>query len=1224
VSLTLNTLGRFEILWDGQLVTDLSLRKSQALLVYLALNPGSHNRSRLAGLLWGDLPETNARRNLRHALHRLRHGVDPAILESDRLSVGLRPDLPVQVDVLDFEALVARADRCRREGDLDAAARHIEAALERYGGDFLAGFDVPGCLGFEEWVARRQARVRERLLKSLDTLVTHWTQRGAYERALRYARRQLALEPLRERAHRQMMTLLALTGQRSAALAQYEACQRILSDELGLEPLEETLALRRAIENARSVDSGAGAPDRPADRFTNLPFVGREEEHATLVRWWEATRRGCGQLTLVEGEAGVGKTRLVTEALRYAETQGALVLQGRCYEFGDGVPYQPIAEALRVYFREEALDLSPIWLAELARLLPSLHEVHPDLPEVHHSAGEAARQRLFEAMGRLLLSLCEAHSTICFFLDDLHWADQATLDLLHYLVRHLNDAPIWLVGTYRPEETGLSHPLTRLRQGLSRDRSVARLPLVPLGDAPVRVLAQSLVGEGAGSALGEFLHRESEGNAFILVEMVSALEEEGALVLNDVPSLGSGGSRPRWTWIGAPAAETLPASVQDIVLQRVGRLSQAAQRLLTLVAVMGQQFDVPLLQGAAGRDGDAVDGSLDEWLARRLVQQEGPPACYDFTHDKIRAVVYRAIQPGQRQRLHRRVGQALEQRFGSRIEAHAASLAYHFEQAGVVEKALLYLPLAAAKAAAVYANQQALDYYRRALALCPPSGECRWRLLLQQADLLILVGAYEAAIAACRQVVDGGPAHWQARAYSDLARIYRIQRDYDAARRCATESERLTPDAGTGDDNWATSQRAQILQTLGEIEREQTNLPRAQELFEAALVIYQESEDARGVANCFKGLGDILSARGRYAEACDRYERAVATFKALGDKQSASVCLRGITMAIWRQGAYAAARAPALESLEVCRTIGDRQGEAASLINLGVVAIAQGDYDETQRCLSASVAIYRELGLERRTARGLHNLGIAYMESGDMAASRRCLEQALEINSVVGSPRDQALDLGWLGKLHWLCKDYEAAIDCLDLALALDGEIDAGEEEDWHLIWRAAVACETGDLSGARSYLQRSDEMVGQGTANLKAHDVMQWDASIHLAEGDVEAAQRLARLALAEAEAAGAGYRTLGELLIVLGRSLAADPAADDTEIHRCFEEALAVLPDVVPNMHLRGMTLYHYGNYLTDTGRLEQAAACLDEAREILQRIGVPTGFMERSQPGEAEEEN
>jgi ABC-type oligopeptide transport system substrate-binding subunit/DNA-binding SARP family transcriptional activator len=712
LSLTLNTLGRLEILWDGQPVPELTLRKSQALLIYLALNPGRHDRSRLAGLLWGDLPESNARRNLRHALHRLRNALDPDVLDSDRLSAGLDPDAPFQVDALDLAASVAQADRCRQAKDPATAASHLERAAALYQGDFLSNFDLPDCLEFEEWVARRRAQIREQILEALDTLVTHWTRHGAYERALRYAQRLLALEPLWENSHRRMMTLLALTGQRSAAMLQYERCRHLLATELGLEPLEETTALYRTIQRSGLSDSvdEAQPPTHPS---TSLPFVGRAEAHAVLLDAWEAARRCAGQLTLVEGEAGVGKTRLLEETLRYAETQGTLTLRGRCYEFGGGLPYQPIADALRGYFRTEQLALSPIWLAQLARLLPGLHQAHPDLPVPQRAADEAARQRLFEAVARLLQSICETTSALCLFLDDLHWADPSTLDLLHYLVRHLEDAPVWLVGTYRPEEVALSHPLTRLRQGLSRDHRVVHLTLKPLSLEAVQALARSLVGEGETTALGEFLYRESEGNPFILIETISDLQEEGAL-RQEAGQL---------VWTAPPVTERLPASVQDIILQRVGRLNERSQGLITLAAVVGQRFSAALLEDVAGHDREAVQESLGQWLARHLIVQEKADLQYDFSHDKIRAVLYHRVEPGERRRLHRRVGEALEHQFRDQTDEHVGALAYHWEQAGDATKATEYLVQAGDQARLVYAHQEATGYYRRALALQERLGE---------------------------------------------------------------------------------------------------------------------------------------------------------------------------------------------------------------------------------------------------------------------------------------------------------------------------------------------------------------------------------------------------------------------------------------------------------------------------------------------------------------------
>jgi oligopeptide transport system substrate-binding protein len=339
---------------------------------------------------------------------------------------------------------------------------------------------------------------------------------------------------------------------------------------------------------------------------------------------------------------------------------------------------------------------------------------------------------------RLVLSF--AHSSLVIFLDDLHWADQSTLDLLHYLVRHVEGASIWFVGTYRPEELSLSHPLTRLRQGLSRDHRVKRLTLEPLSGESVRALARSLVGERDEASLGDFLYRESEGNPFVLVETVNDLQERGALAAEEI-HLRYAENTPddrHLSWSGPPTHETLPTGVQDVILQRVGRLSEQAQRLLTLAAIVGQSFSIALLSAAAEQDADTIEKSLNEWLPRRLVQPCAHSAIqipisnlnplgsgfqYDFSHNKIRAVVYHATGLDHRRRLHRRVGEALEQIFSDRIDEHLGSLAYHWEQAQEPERATAYLLRAGDQARLLYAYEEAVDYYRRALAMLERQGD---------------------------------------------------------------------------------------------------------------------------------------------------------------------------------------------------------------------------------------------------------------------------------------------------------------------------------------------------------------------------------------------------------------------------------------------------------------------------------------------------------------------
>ena len=351
-SLTIRTLGALEIRWLGQPVSGLDSRKAQALLIYLALNRGPQERSHLAGLLWGERPETHARRNLRHALWSLRRQLDADLLCGDRLRIGLNPDFPGWVDALAFAAGLAQAARCRQAGDVPAAMRHLHQAVDLYAGDFLAHFELAGSPDFEHWVVRRRAWLHQRALDACAALTTYHTRRGEYSWALEYAQRQVALEPWWEEGNRQLIQLLALTGQRSAALAHYERFRQTLVAELGVEPMEETSAL---VERIQAAPASSASPPLPEHSVPALPFVGREAQHARLVASWELARQGQGRLTLVEGEAGVGKTRLAGEVLRYAAAQGATILRGRCYEFGDSIPYQPIVAALRSYLR----SLSP-------------------------------------------------------------------------------------------------------------------------------------------------------------------------------------------------------------------------------------------------------------------------------------------------------------------------------------------------------------------------------------------------------------------------------------------------------------------------------------------------------------------------------------------------------------------------------------------------------------------------------------------------------------------------------------------------------------------------------------------------------------------------------------------------------------------------------------------------------------------------------------------------
>jgi DNA-binding SARP family transcriptional activator len=347
--LQLSLLGKLQISRDGAPVTGFVSAKAQALLVYLAVTARPHDRQALAALLWGDMPQTEARANLRSALSNLRKLLEPYLLIS-RDEAAFNQASSYWLDVAAFEAaLVQPTSPVQGEPvplSWEVHSQALRQAIELYQGDFLEGFAVREALAFEEWLLSRRERLRQLAVQALHTLALEHTARGEYAAGIDYTTRLLALEPWREEAHRQLMILLARSDQRSAALAQYELCCRILAAELGVEPLPETTTLYERLKAA-----GAARPHNLPPQAT--PFVGRQAERAHIDGQLEQPT--CRLLTLV-GSGGIGKTRL---ALQTAA--------GKLTAFQDGVFFIPLAGVnaaeLLVSSIAEALQL-PIYGAE--------------------------------------------------------------------------------------------------------------------------------------------------------------------------------------------------------------------------------------------------------------------------------------------------------------------------------------------------------------------------------------------------------------------------------------------------------------------------------------------------------------------------------------------------------------------------------------------------------------------------------------------------------------------------------------------------------------------------------------------------------------------------------------------------------------------------------------------------------------------------------------------
>jgi DNA-binding SARP family transcriptional activator len=708
-------LGTLDIRYDDQPLPKPPTLKSQSLLVYLILHRHRpQSRDRLIGLLWGDRPERRARRSLSTALWHIRRCLPEDYILSDPHTVQFDPQSNFWLDVDEFESQVSHDD-----------IASLQLAVALYRGDFLDGF-------YDDWIINERYRLETLFLEALARLMVGHEAQGEHEAALATALRLLAYDPLREEAHRAAMRAYCRLGRRNAALEQYRRCREVVRGELGTEPMVETTELYRVILERRfevrrvpevvPVEMAAVGPPfapgrNPLDVVAPGKMVGREQEMAFLHECWQRAQTRHGELALISGEAGVGKTRLVEEFAHHLRWQGIRVLWGRCYEFERALPYQPVAEALRTILptlTPGELAGFPAWtLAEVARLVPEVLEQCPELEVPTAPRPDQERAHLFEGMGRFLARL-SSHGPLLIILEDLQWASESTLQLLHYLARHLADHPVLMIGTFRPEALGLEHPLLVLRRRLTRDGLARPLRLSRLSPEAVETLVVEMSGAGdAAVPLAKRLYQETEGNPFFLMEIVKALFETGVVQLQE------GAWRGDFTRI-SEGEIPLPASVTETIQARVHRLNDDTQEAVRLAAVLGREFDFDLLNAIWGRGEEATLEALDDLLRHRLIDEGTGPLGrdYTFTHHKIQEVVYAGMPRRRQQHAHARAGAAMETLYGPEVKALASELAFHFEQGRqldktLTEKAIHYLLQAGDWARGLYAHGDAIDYYQR-------------------------------------------------------------------------------------------------------------------------------------------------------------------------------------------------------------------------------------------------------------------------------------------------------------------------------------------------------------------------------------------------------------------------------------------------------------------------------------------------------------------------------
>jgi len=717
--------GGFRLLDGEDTISSLQAPRLQSLLAYLLLHrTAPQSRQQLAFRFWPETTDAQAQTNLRQLLHNLRQRLPRAgdYLRLDEHTAAWRVESDFSLDVAEFEQALLAASQA--SGQTRIAA--LERATTLYGGDLLPD-------SYAEWIIPLREGLAQRFVAALEELVLLHEERRSYAPAITHAQRLLRYDPLHEITYRHLMRLYALTGERAAALRVYHTCVATLERELDVPP---SAATRQLYEQLLQTE----APAPPHSQ--RHAFVGRQKEWSVLQNFWRAANRGSLRLVCIEGEAGLGKTRLAEELLHWAEQQGISALRSRVYAAESGLAYTPLVEWLRAPAAQTTLrQLAPVWRSELARLLPELLSADPALPPPEPLTEGWQRQRLFEALARALVP---ADRPLLLALDDLHWCDEETLAWLLFVVHRHPQARLLIVATLRSDEL-TSDPLSDFLLELRRLDILATLALTPLDAAETTTLAEAIGGQALDVAQAERLYAATEGNPLFVVETMRS----------QLPDLGG---------IASPLA--LPPKVHGVIRARLAQLSRSARELAGLAAAIGRSFTAELLNAASEQDEEAVVRGLDELWQRRIVREQGVHG-YDFSHDRLREVAYGEVPPARRRLLHRRVAQALERMYGPEVDSSSAQIAAHFEQAGDGAKAIVYYQRAAERGLRLFAYQDAIAMLRNGLLLVrmlPPDSlviemelELQMRLCIAWASITSYHGpeaesAYARALELCSQV----------------------------------------------------------------------------------------------------------------------------------------------------------------------------------------------------------------------------------------------------------------------------------------------------------------------------------------------------------------------------------------------------------------------------------------------------------------------------------------
>lgn len=902
-------------------------------------------------------------------------------------------------------------------------------------------------------------------------------------------------------------------------------------------------------------DGGSTDQSLPTGGFLGaLPagrLVGRNQEMTNVLAAVDATTGGAGRLVLLAGEPGVGKTRLAQEATVALYERGFLIAAGRCYEPQSAVPHYPFLEALARVFSTAPVTIradAPKRWPYLGRILPDLITTHP----VPSQSGDD-QPRLFRSVAGFLEKVA-AERPLAILLDDLHWADGSSLDLLHHLARELRDRPVFLLGTYRDVEVGRQHPLEAVLRDLGREGLVERIDVRRLEEDGTRALIAAAMNEpDISDEFGDLIFRRTEGNPFFVQQVLRVLVERGDVF------------RREGIWDRKRIEEIeVPESIRSVIGQRLLRLSNPAQEVLHEASVLGQSFEFEPLLAMSGRLEREVEDALEEATAAGLVHEAGRDG-YSFDHALTQQSLYGELSSRRLRRLHLAAGEALEARLGRTRRAEdsvrAAELAWHFLAGDDAKRALRWSLAAGDAAEKMFAHFEAEGQYRAALELARESGDQQGeaRATERLGAVLSVQSRYDEAL----------------RSLEEAAALYQRIGDVEAERLTIALIGRVHADRGTPEDGVARLQGA-------------AQAP--------------DTPASRGEAALQVALSRLYFASGRYADQLTTAALAADIARAAGDDRILveAEIRRASAHAMLGEGNKAIAVGET--TLPIAETVGDPESLGMLYNNLAYSYFTQGEFRRNREYRARARTQAERSGDPIRISFATASLAQALYHLGEWDEALVLALRAREIAAPIGPVARVPYILFALAHIYINMREWERAAPLVDEGVAIAERVADLQALSWAALLLADLV---GHGKEAADVIPRLEEILRR-CREEGSHE--SWPlcalARATLTHGDPGRALELAREGLRVATEIGE-YPMRTDALLLIGMAAARRGQWDKAE------EAFAETIDLAvraPYPSAEAHASLEWGKLLGKKQALPAAREKLTRARDIFSRLGAP----------------